>query len=123
MMAEEKEKETTIETKSAEVKSGDMDQNTKLKAVFCYFIGWVSGLIMLLVEKDNQFVRFHAAQSIIVFGFFTLLGFVPYMDSLISLAQLLGVVLWVVLMVKAYQGQMFKLPVVGDYAEQLAGKK
>ena len=40
-----------------------------IAGLLCYVAGWVSGLIFLLIETENKFVRFHAVQSIIVFGF------------------------------------------------------
>ena len=91
--------------------------------VLCYVLGWVTGIIFLLLEKDNQFVRFHAIQSIIVFGALTVvdivLGFVPVIGWVAVWAiGILAFILWVVLMVKAYQGQRYKLPIAGDIAEQ-----
>jgi len=86
-------------------------------------LGWITGIVFLLLEKDNQFVRFHAIQSIIVFGAVTIadiiLNFIPVIGWV--LAWIIGVValiLWIILMVKAYQGQMYKLPVAGNIAEQ-----
>jgi len=96
--------------------------------LLCYVLGWVSGLILYLIETDNKFVRFHAVQSIIVFGFLSIVGIVfgwiPLFGWIVtSLAGLLGFVLWIVLMVKAYQGTMYKLPVAGDLAEKWSAKK
>ncbi len=86
--------------------------------LLCYVLGWVSGLVFILIEKENKFVRFHAMQSIIVFGVITILGLIPVIGWII---RLIGVVLWIVLMVKAYQGTMFKLPWAGDLAEKWVG--
>jgi hypothetical protein len=36
--------------------------------LLCYLVGWITGLVFILIEKENQFVRFHAMQSIIIFG-------------------------------------------------------
>ena len=95
--------------------------------LLCYVLGWVSGLILLLIETENKFVRFHAVQSIIVFGALSIVGLVfgwiPWFGWVISsLVGLLGFVLWIVLMVKAYQGVMYKLPVAGDLAEKWLSK-
>ena len=38
-----------------------------------YVLGWLTGLIFFLIEKENKFVRFHAAQSLVVFGALTVL--------------------------------------------------
>ena len=102
-----------------EVKKTSMGLDQNLAGLLCYLAWWITGLIFLLTEKENQFVRFHALQSIITFGALfvinIVLGFIPFIGWLL---WLLSVVLWVVLMVKAYQGQMFKLPVIGDIAEK-----
>ncbi|MCK5576943.1 MAG: DUF4870 domain-containing protein [Dehalococcoidales bacterium] len=98
-----------------------LDEN--VAGLLCYVLGWVSGLILILVEKDNGFVRFHAMQSIIVFGTINVVGIVfgwiPVVGIVVgSLVGLLAFALWIVLMVKAYQGEMYKLPVAGDLAEK-----
>lgn len=93
-----------------------------LEGLLCYVLGWITGLIFLLVEKDNQFVRFHAVQSIIVFGAYTVLafiiGFIPGIWVFSWILGALAFILWIVLMIKAYQGQKFKLPISGDIAER-----
>ncbi len=91
--------------------------------LLCYVLGWITGIIFLILEKDNQFVRFHAIQSIIVFGAITVLDiilrFIPFIGWVLALIiGILAFVLWIVLMVKAYQGQRYKLPVAGNVAEQ-----
>ena len=103
--------------------------------LLCYVLGWVTGLIFFLIEKENKFVRFHALQSIILFGGLTVLQiaigiltsifvgiglafFAPIFSIVTGLIALLALILWIVLMVKAYQGELFKLPVAGDIAEK-----
>ena len=91
--------------------------------LLCYLLGWISGLVFILIEKESKFVRFHAIQSIIVFGTITIASFVlrwiPLIGSVIGwLLSVLAIVLWIVLMVKAYQGTMYKLPWAGDVAEK-----
>ena len=98
-----------------------MEQN--VEGLLCYVAWWVTGLIFLLLEKDNKFVRFHAIQSIVVFGAITviaiILSFLGRIGSILGdIVWVLGVILWIVLMVNAYQGQMYKLPVAGDIAEK-----
>jgi len=83
--------------------------------LLCYVAGWITGLIFFLIEKDSQFVKFHAMQSIITFGACVILGFIPVIGWII---WILALVLWILLMVKAYQGQKFKLPLIGDLAEK-----
>jgi uncharacterized membrane protein len=103
-----------------------------IAGLLCYLLGWISGLIFFLIETENRFVRFHAMQSIIVFGAINIIWliiwvpfqFTPFLYSF--LGTILGItafILWIILMIKAYQGTMYKLPVVGDLAEKLSSKK
>lgn len=99
-----------------------------LEALLCYAVGWVTGLIFLLVEKDNGYVRFHALQSLVTFGILHVASFVilviPLLGVFVSfLIWLLSLALWIVLMIKAYQGERFKLPRIGDFVEQQLAKK
>jgi uncharacterized membrane protein len=93
--------------------------------LLCYVLGWISGLVFFLIEKENKFVRFHALQSIIVFGVLFVAGFIigwiPIIGWIInSLIGVLAFILWIVLMVKAYQGEKYKLPWAGNLAEKYA---
>jgi uncharacterized membrane protein len=95
--------------------------------LLCYVLGWVSGIVFLILEPKNKFVRYHAIQSIIVFGIITIasavFGWIPYAGPVIStLIGILAFILWIVLMVRAYQGKKYKLPASGDMAEKWAGK-
>ena len=94
--------------------------------LLCYVLGWVTGIIFLLIEPDNKFVRFHAFQSIIVFGILTLIGLIfspiPFLGGFISWVVLvIGFILWILLMVMAVQGQKYKLPWTGNLAEKWSG--
>ena len=94
-------------------------------ALLSYLAGILTGIIFYLLEKENKFVRFHAMQSIMTFGFFfvlnIVLGFVPVVGwSLMPLVGIVQLIIWIVLMVKSYQGERFKLPIVGDIAEKNA---
>ena len=105
--------------------STGLDEN--VAGLLCYVLGWVGGLVFILIEPENKFVRFHAMQSIVVFGALNIiwipLQFIPFLAVLIGWLLLgLGFVLWIVLMLKAYQGEMYKLPVAGDLAEKWLGK-
>ena len=108
-------------------------------ALLCYVLGWITGLVFFLIEKENKFVRFHAAQSLVVFGALTVLQIalgifsgilvaihlyvlVPVFTLLYPLIGLVGLILWILLMVKAFQGEMFKLPIAGDMAEKMSEK-
>ncbi len=94
-----------------------------LAALLSYFLGFITGLVFYLVEKKNKFVRFHAMQSMLLFGGFFVINLIlliiPVLGVILStLLSLLSIVLWVLLMIKAYQGEMFRLPIVGDMAEK-----
>ena len=96
--------------------------------LLCYVLGWVSGLVFVLLEQENKFVRFHAMQSIYVFGTITvasiIIGWIPIIGNVIAgLIWLLGFVLWIVLMIKAYQGTEFKVKWAGDFAERRVSRQ
>jgi len=93
--------------------------------VFCYLAGVSFPIIYLTLEpyKRNRFVRFHAFQSLIFFaaGLVARIFIVPFIGPRIGTVIEVGfLVVWILLMIKAYQGRMFKLPVVGDLAERYA---
>lgn len=93
----------------------------KTAAALAYVLGWVTGIIFLVVEKD-PFVRFHAAQSVVTFGILTIIVVIPFLWFFVPIAWIVGFVLWLVLIYKAYQGEEFKLPWVGNLAKKLLGK-
>lgn len=102
--------------------------------LLCYVLGWITGIIFLLIDK-RPWVKFHAAQSIVVFGGLTVLrfalifihgtvgggiigwGFVGLLSLLIGLLMF---VFWILLMVKAYQHETFRVPIAADIADGLA---
>lgn len=92
-----------------------------------YALGWLSGLIILLIEKENETVRYHAAQSIIVFGSITLLNIVlpmilfVFAIPLMGLLNLAAVILWVVFIVKALTEKPLKLDFLASYVEKISG--
>ena len=104
-------------------------------AALSYVLGLITGIIFLVLEKDNRYVRFHAAQSIatsviiIILGIgismlSSLLVFIPVLGWLAVLILTLGLsigtfILWVLLMIKAYQGEEWELPVAGGFARKM----
>jgi uncharacterized membrane protein len=99
--------------------STGLDAN--LAAALSYFV--LPGVALLLIEKENKFVRFHAMQSIMLFAAFIVLDILlqvmmPILGFLVFLFFLLPVTfaLFLLLMFKAYQGEDFKLPLVGKMA-------
>ena len=124
--------------------STGLDEN--IAALLSYVFGWLSGLIFFLIEKDSRLVRFHAMQSLLfnilvgvvafvlwVFMFILVLigtqisGVVSTLITLIAtllwIALVIGIlVAWVMCLIKAFQGQYFKLPVIGQFAEKFSQK-
>jgi len=122
--------------------STGLDEN--VASLLAYLFHWVSGLIFFLIEKNSRLVRFHAMQSILLGGVFWigeialwilsfvlalilgqisgLLGTLAWaLCGLVELALLLAVLIaWIMCMVKAYGGQYFKLPILGNFAEKFS---
>jgi uncharacterized membrane protein len=99
-----------------------------------YLLGWITGLIFFLLEKENRFVRFHAMQSILFFGGLSILeAIIRFFETVFSyslvpifgfgvissVVGLVSFICWIVLMVRASKGMYYKLPVIGDYADKL----
>ena len=104
-----------------------LGMNENVTALLSYFFGWLSGLVVFLLEKDNEFVRYHAIQSMVVFGSLTILNivfrFLPMFHGLVvPILNIVGLVLWVVLMVKAAQHERFRLPIVSDVTDDFLKK-
>ena len=124
--------------------STGLDEN--IAALLSYIFGWVSGLIFFLIEKDSRLVRFHAMQSLL---FNVLVGvvaialwivlFIVFMiaaqlsSALATVLSLLSILIWgvfllailagfILCLVKAFQGQYFKLPLIGNFAEKFSAK-
>ena len=116
--------------------STGLDAN--IAALISYVFTVVTGLIFFLIEKESRYVRFHAMQALLLGGAFLVLWFVLVIinitlafasGTLATLMGLLSFVIWlgflgviILCCVKAYQGQWFKLPVIGDLAEKYASK-
>lgn len=98
-----------------------LDEN--VAGALAYALGWITGAGFLLLEPSNKFVRFHAWQSVIVFGGLSLAWFIAlsmsFVGGFIAFVVILplSAILWLLLMFKAYQGERYKLPFAGDIAE------
>lgn len=130
--------------REAETSTG-LDENAA--AALSYVLGWLTGIVMFLVESDNEHVRFHAAQSIVVFGGLFVLsiaisviqgafsataslggtggsiafGLLSMLIGLVSfVVWIAALVLWVYLMVRAYQGHDPRVPIAAGIAENFA---
>lgn len=100
-----------------------------IEGALAYLLGFLTGIALLIMEKDNKFVKFHAIQStgtfILLFVlniFVSTLYVIPYIGWMVSLASalltLIEFLLWLFLMYKAYNHEKFKLPIIGDIAEK-----
>ena len=104
-----------------EKSSTGLDVN--LAAALSYLVWFVTGILFLALEKDSRFVRFHAMQSTCFFlplavVHAVLLG-IPILGWILAFFLWAGgLIVWLLLMFKAYQGERFKLPIVGDIAER-----
>jgi len=119
--------------------STDSGMSENVAGLLCYLVGWITGIIFFLIDK-RPFVRFHAAQSIVVFGGLHVINIVIGIvfgagmmmmrgfgafgvgAALYGLISIVALILWVLLMVKAYQGEKFEVPIAAGIAHSLAGK-
>jgi uncharacterized membrane protein len=99
--------------------SSGLEEN--IAGLLCYVVGWLTGLLFILLEKENKFVRFHAFQSIATFAPLHILQIILGGVGLGTIGYLVGIlalVLGIILIIKAYKGERYKLPFVGDWAEK-----
>ena len=90
--------------------------------LLCYVLGFISGIVMFAIERENKFVKFHALQSVTVFlGLWLIgliMGFLPVIGILIPLlVPILMLFFWVFLMIKAFKGEKYMVPVAGAFVE------
>ena len=98
--------------------------NARLVATLAYLGGAISGVVVLAIEKQDRYVRFHAMQSTVTFLGVLVLNLVivslPVIGFMAAIPFVIGVfALWIFLMIQAFRGEWCKLPYVGDFAEQL----
>lgn len=118
----------------------NMDEN--IESLLCYIGLWITGLIFLFAEKENKTVKFHAKQSLFFFLPLTIIApiigwigspkwtytggwlvgsYDPGIPALVWFSwiiYLIILVFFIIFIVTAYQGQKFKIPIVGDLAEK-----
>jgi len=125
---EEKARIEAREKIEQEKRTAPADTSTGLSpntaALLCYVGIWISGIIFFVLEQKNKFVRFHAAQSIVVFGTLTvagvILGLIPVVgDAFSTIIGIIGFIVWIIMIVKASSGEWYKLPWAGDVAEKM----
>ena len=103
-----------------------LDEN--IAGLLCYLFSIIGGIVFLIIEKENKFIRFHAMQAIFTFivvvGLSLVLNIIPLIGFIVSLLMTpLIFILSIFLMYQAYQGKMYKLPYIGDLAEQHSAPK
>ncbi len=125
-------------TKPESESSTGMSAN--VTGLLCYVVGWITGIVFVVWENKSTFVKFHAWQSIMVFGvltaahlilvtMLTAIAVAAFSPGLMILAGvmswiigLLGLILWIILVIQAGTGKMWKVPLAGDWAEKQASK-
>ncbi|MFC1847036.1 DUF4870 domain-containing protein [Chloroflexota bacterium] len=118
---EEKAKMEAEQEKQAHETESTTGLTENVAGLLCYLGAWVTGIVFLVIEQKNKFVRFHAIQSIVVFGALTvasaMLSWIPIVGGFFGAAiGITAFVLWLVLMIRAYQGELFKIPIAGEIA-------
>lgn len=121
---EEKAKEEAQKRNVSPEASVNLSPN--ITGLLCYLGIWITGIIFFILEQKNKWVRFHAAQSIVVFGGLSIvnaiLGWIPIIGLFFTvIIWIVGIILWILLMSKAYNGEFYKLPLAGDLAEMMVG--
>ncbi len=129
-----------VVTAPSQASRQDSGLSPNVAGLLCYVGGWISGIVFLVIAKKDKFVRFHAWQSIMTFGVLTVvqvivlgilaaIGAAAHSRVLMVTSGVLGTivwilvgVLWIVLMIQAGTGKMWKLPWAGDWAERQASK-
>ena len=119
----------------------NLDEN--IESMLCYIGIWITGLVFLFAEKENKTVKFHAKQSLFFFLPLNILGilfwwigspkwsygggwhglghFDPGIPALVWISWIIWIIMlifFVIFIITAYQGQKFKVPIIGDLAEK-----
>jgi uncharacterized membrane protein len=111
----------------------------RLAAILSYAAWWLSGLVFLIIEQQHRGVRFHAAQSLVLFGGLSIVigllamlsvGIILVVSTsafqiarlLVSAVWIVAVVLWLVLMVRALKGETWRVPFVAEIADKVVGR-
>ena len=108
-----------------------------IASLLCYICMPITSIVFLIIEKENEDVRFHAWQGT-AFG----IGYIVLVIALEILAAILGAIasvlgiiigffipilglaafiIWIVCLIKSYQGERWRIPFVGDFAAKKAG--
>lgn len=112
----------------------DSGLEPRIAATLAYVVWWLTGLLFLFIERRNRFVRFHAMQSTVGLGSLWLAGVAMWVlafatllvnPTVFQVLLALDLAIWVafvaawgICLFKAYQGERWKLPLLGDFAER-----
>ncbi len=125
----------------SEPEAGGLDGPTttgveaRLSALLCYIAWWLSALVFLVIEQEHRGVRFHAAQSLVLFGGLSVvIGLLSAMSVamlvvsagafqvarlLVYLVWIGAVGIWLVLMLRTFKGETWRVPLVADLADRI----
>lgn len=108
-----------------------------IASLLCYICMPITSIIFLIIEKENQDVRFHAWQGTAFgVGYIALIIVLEILAAILgAIASVLGIivgffipivglaafVIWIICLIKSYQGERWRIPVVGDFAAKKAG--
>ncbi|OQX51400.1 hypothetical protein B5M47_00910 [candidate division CPR3 bacterium 4484_211] len=113
------------EEASPQPKKSGTGLQSNIAGALAYVLGPVTGIVFLLIEPEDKFVRFHAMQSTIlgiaVFVISVALSFFDFLGLLSIPLNLAAFALWIVLIYKAYNNEEWKLPIIGDMAKEQIG--
>jgi uncharacterized membrane protein len=101
--------------------------SANVAGLLCYVALWITGIVFVVLEKKSIFVKFHAWQSIMTFGVLTvaylIFSRIPFIGWILSiLIYILMAILWIILIIQAGTGKMWKVPWAGDWAEKQISK-
>ena len=118
---------TPIEGASKPEAESSTGMSANIAGLLCYVLGWITGIVFVILEKKSTFVKFHAWQSIMTFGVLfvvsLIFSWIPFIGWIIgTLIGVLSLILWIILMIQAGTGKMWKVPLAGDWAEKQASK-
>ena len=110
----------------------------RLSALLCYTAWWLSALVFLVIERQHRGVRFHAAKSLLLFGGLSVAiaalsalsvamlvvsaGAFQAARLLVYLVWIGAVGIWLVLMLRTFKGETWRVPFIADYADRIAAR-
>ena len=136
ILKEQEREKQNQENQNQENQKTSMGLDPNIAGLLCYFTGGIAGVVFLVIEKENKFIKFHALQSIMLICTFiavsiaySILTLIPFIGSIfIILEFIIDFLFWaaylvvtIILMVKSYNNEEYKLPVIGDIASKHAG--